>query len=132
MALASPEKQIFNFTIDSVANGGLFADNADVAHILIPAKREVSVKRMSAYVSAASDGADFLELVKEDNTVICKVALQTTGHKSAVASDGTTATTFPQRVAAQSTTAQSLLKLRLDGATDAVTTVSVQIEITGL
>lgn len=123
---------VFNFRFVSADAAAVFADNSDIAHIMIPANCEVEVQNVMGYVAAASDGADFIELVKEDDTVICKIALQTTGHKSAVNSDGSTATTFPQRVAPQSTTLPKLLKLRMDGASDATTDVSIQVHLSGL
>ena len=116
-------------TADMAAPPG---DNTDLFSILIPTSREIEVQAMRAHVRLASDGADFIELVKENNTVITKVALVATGKVSGVNSDGTTATTFPQRVAAQSTTAVSLLKLRTDGALDATTEVTVQVHLSGL
>ena len=108
------------------------SDNDDLFHIMVPAGREVEIQAVLGYVAAASDGADFVELVKEDNTVLCKIALQTTGKKAAVNSDGSTATTFPVRVAPQSDTATSLLKLRCDGTLDATTTANIQVHISGL
>lgn len=107
-------------------------DNTDLFSILIPANKEVQIQALYGHVRAASDGADFIELVKEDDTLISKIALQTTGKKSGVASDGSTATTFPQTIAPQSTSALSVLKLRTDGATDATTDATIQIHISGL
>lgn len=131
MAYADKPK-VFCFNVNTADSAGAIADNTDVFGIVIPANREIEIQAVYADVRAASDGADFIELVNEANTVLCKVALQTTGLKSAVASDGTTATTFPIRVAPQSTSALSKLKLRTDGATDTSTDVSVQVHITGL
>ena len=121
---------LFNFnTADAV---GAIADNTDIFHIVVPAGREVEIQDMRAFVRDASDGADFIELCQEDNTVIAKVALQTTGAKSALQTDGVTAQTFPQRVAPQSLTAAKVLKLRTDGATDTSTFATIQVRISGL
>lgn len=122
----------FSFNVNTADSAGAIADNTDLYNIIIPANTEIEVLNMLGSVRAASDGADFIELVKDDNTVICKIALQTTGLKSAVQSDGSTAATFPQRVAPQSTTALSSLKLRSDGATDTSTDVTIQVFISGL
>jgi hypothetical protein len=130
--LAKPNKQTLNFHLDSVALGGAWADNADLRHIVIPANREVTIERAAAYVAAASDGADFIEVVKEDDTVLFKFSIETTGHKTAVDADGSTATTFPKVVATQSTSAPKLLKLKAGGQSDAATTVTVQLDISGL
>jgi hypothetical protein len=124
-------KETFSFDIKTADMAGAISDNTDLFSIIIPANREIQVQNMNADVRLASDGADFIELCKEDNTVIAKVALQTTGLKSAVQSDGSTAQTFPQTVAPQSTTALSKLKLRSDGATDTSTDVTIQVEISG-
>lgn len=131
--MAYPDKpKAFSFNVSTADSAALIADNTDVFNIIIPAGREIEVQAMNAAVRAASDGADFIELVLDDNTVLCKIALQTTGLKSAVAADGTTASTFPIRVAPQSTTALSSLKLRTDGATDTSTDVTVQVTVSGL
>lgn len=124
--------QLVTFNLTTADLNAAPGDNVDLFALVIPANREVEIQDLRAYVALASDGADFIELVKEDDTVISKVALQTTGAKRGVASDGTTATTWPQRIAPQSTTAAKVLKLRTDGATDATTAVTVQFLITGL
>ena len=131
MAYADKPKT-FSFDMKTADMAAAPGDNVDLFSIVIPANREVEIQGMNASVRLASDGADFIELVKDDNTVICKVALQTTGLKAAVNSDGSTATTFPQRVAPQSTSALSSLKFRTDGALDATTDVTVQVDISGL
>jgi hypothetical protein len=109
---------IFSFNLNTADSAAVVADDADVFGIVIPANREIEIQGMNADVRAASDGADFIELVNEANTVLCKVALQTTGLKSAVESDGSTAL--------------SKLKLRFGGASDATTDVTVQVRISGL
>lgn len=125
--------QIFSFDLKSADLADTTVnDNTDLFSIMIPAGREVQIQALYGHVRAASDGADFIELVKEDDTLISKIALQTTGKKSGVAANGSTATTFPQVVVPQSTSAVSLLKLRTDGATDASTDVTIQIHISGL
>lgn len=131
MAYADKPK-VFSYNTNTADSAGAIADNTDVFNIIIPANREIEIQGLNAAVRAASDGADFIELVKDDNTVLCKVALQTTGLKSAVLADGTTAATFPIRVPPQSTSALSSLKLRSDGATDTSTDVTVQVLISGL
>lgn len=124
--------KLITFNVNTADSAGAIADNTDVFSLVIPANREVEIQGMNAHVRAASDGADFIELCKEDSTVICKVSLVSTGSKAAVNSDGTTATTFPQRIAPQSTTALKVLKLRTDGATDTSTDVTVQFWVTGI
>ena len=123
---------LWKFNVNTADSAGAIADNTDIDGIVIPANREIEIQGMNGVVRAASDGADFIELVNEANTVLCKIALQTTGTKAAVNSDGSTPTTFPIRVAPQSTTALSTLKLRTDGATDTSTDVTIQVLITGL
>ncbi len=124
--------QLVTFDFKTADMAGAVVDNTDLFAIVIPAGKEVEIQSMAAYVRLASDGADFVELCKEDNTVIAKVSLASTGAKSALQTDGTTAQTFPQKVAPQSTTAAKVLKLRTDGATDTSTDVTVQFVITGL
>lgn len=126
------KRQLISLSINTADEAAAGQDNDDIHAIVVPAGREVEIQSMNAYVHDASDGADFIELVKEDNTVLCKIALQTTGAKAAVLSDGTTAATFPIRVAPQAATGLKILKLRLDGTTDTSSKVSVQVEITGL
>lgn len=123
---------VFDFQLNTADAASAPADNADLAFYMIPANKEIEIQNVMGYVAAASDGADFIELVNESDTVLCKIALQTTGKKSAVASDGSTATTFPIRVAPQSTSAVSLLKLRCDGTLDATTQCAIQVHISGL
>ena len=123
---------VISFDLKTADMAAAPGDNVDLFSIIIPANRETEIQGMRADVRLASDGADFIELVKSDNTVISKIALVSTGQKSGVNSDGTTATTFPQRIAPQSTTVASVLKLRTDGALDATTDVTVQIHISGL
>lgn len=125
------QSRIFSFDIKTADMAGAIANDTDLFSILIPAGREVEVQGMYAHVRAASDGADFIELVKEDNTVICKVPLQNTGKVEAVDGSGADIS-FPQRVAPQSSSALSLLKLRSDGATDATTDATIQVHISGL
>lgn len=122
----------FSFNVNTADSAALIADNTDIFNIIIPANREIEIQGMTAAVRQASSTDDFIELVKDDNTVLCKIPLVATGLVSAVAADGTTASTFPIRVAFQSATALSSLKLRTDGATDVTTEVTVQVEISGL
>jgi len=131
MAYADKPK-VFSFNVNTADSVGAIADNTDLFNIIIPANRQIEIQAVHGAVRAASDGADFIELVKDDNTVLCKIPLQTTGLKSAVNSDGSTATTFPIRVTPQSTTALSSLKLRTDGATDTSTDVTIQVTVSGL
>lgn len=124
--------ETLHFNVNTADTAAAIADNTDLFGVIIPAGREIEIQAMTADVRAASDGADFIELVLADNTVLCKVALQTTGLKSAVLADGTTAATFPIRVAPQSATALSKIKLRSDGQTDTSTDVTVQLRVSGL
>ena len=129
------KRQLVTWNFDSTlagAGGVAYADNADLSAIVVPIGREVEIQSMNGYVITASDGADFIELVKEDDTVLCKIALQTTGAKAAVLADGSTPATFPIRVAAQSVSALKVIKLKADGATDTSTSGTIQFEITGL
>lgn len=125
------QREVFHKTFVTADLAAAIADNTDLAVFTIPANKEIEIQNVVGYVSLASDGADFIELVKEDNTVLCKIALVSTGKKTALLADGTTAATFPIRVAPQSTTVASLLKLRADGATDATTTVDIQVHVSG-
>lgn len=124
--------QTFTFNVNTADSAGAIADNTDVFNIVIPAGREIEIQNLTGFVRAASDGSDFIELCKDDNTVLCKIALASTGAKSAVLSDGTTSATFPIRVAPQSSSALTTVKLRSDGATDTTTDVTVHISISGL
>lgn len=109
-------------------------DNEDLAVFMIPAGREIEIQGFSGYVEAASDtSTDSIELVNEADTVLCQIVIGATGKVSAkTASSQSTAQTFPIRIAPQSTTAVSLLKLKTNGAMDATTTVNLQLHISGL
>lgn len=110
------------------------ADNEDLAVFMIPPGCEIEIQEFKGYVEAASDTAtDSIELVKEDDTVLCQIVIGATGKVSAkTASSQSTDQTFPIRLAPQSTTAQSLLKLKANGAMDATTTVNLQLHLSGL
>jgi hypothetical protein len=111
-----------------------FADNEDLAIFMIPAGREIEVQQLRGYVTAASDTAtDSIELVNEANTVLCQIVVGATGKVAAVtAADQAVAQTFPIRIAPQSTSAVSLLKLKMNGASDTSTTVDLQLHLSGL
>lgn len=133
------KRQIFSFLIDTKARDGQndmtpangIADNTDLHAFIIPANCEIEIQGLYGYVFAADADAS-IELVKEDNTLISKLVLAATGAVSGKAANGTTATTFPQRIAPQSTSALKVLKLRTDGDLDVDTKVSVQVHISGL
>lgn len=135
----SDQRMIFSFLIDTKARDGQndmspangIADNTDLHAFVIPAGKEVEIQNLLGYVFAA-DADAFIELVKEDNTVISKLSCVATGAVAGLNSDGTTATTFPQRIAPQSTSALKVLKLRSDQALDVDTKISVQVHISGL
>ena len=125
-------RQTFSFDLKTADMAATPADDADLFQILITANREIEVQGFLASVRLPGAASSFLELVKDDNTVICKASTASAGFKSAVASDGTTATTFPQRVSPQSTSATSSLKIKVDGTLDATTDVTIQVTVSGL
>ena len=130
---------VFEHLIDSKARDGandmtpanLLADNTDLNYFIVPAGCEIEIQNMVAYVEAA-DADALIELVKEDNTILCRIALDATGHVSAVAAAALTAQTFPIRVAPQSATLPKLIKLRTAGALDADTKAKIQVSVSGL
>ena len=111
-----------------------FADDEDLAVFMIPAGREIEVQGMVGYVTAASDtSTDSIELVNEANTVLCQIVVGATGKVAAkTAASQSVNQTFPIRIAPQSTSAVSLLKLKMNGASDTSTTVDIQLHLSGL
>jgi len=124
-----PYRQAYTF---NTRTGAVIADNTDIYNLVIPAGKEIEIHDVKAMVRAISGASSFFEICKDDNTVLCKVVTSSTGVKSAVNNDGVTATTFPIRVAPQSTTASTTVKVRTDVATTTSTDVSVQIIVGGL
>jgi hypothetical protein len=131
--------QTFRFLVDTKARDGandmtpanLIADNTDLVGFIVPANREIEIQAVRAYVFAA-DGDANIEICKEDDTILCRVACTSTGHVSAIQSASSSAQTFPIRVAPQSTTLPKLIKLRTDAALDADTKVLVEVTVTGM
>lgn len=109
----------------------LVADNTDLCYFIVPAGREIQIQSMKAYVEAA-DADALIELVKEDNTILCRISLASTGHVSAIQSADSSAQTFPITVAPQSTTLPKLIKLRTANALDADTKAAIQVAVSGL
>lgn len=109
------------------------ADDEDLAVFMIPAGKEIEIQNFKGYVEAASDtGTDSIELVNEANTVLCQIVIGATGKVTAkTAASQSVDQTFPIRLAPQSLTAESLLKLRANGAMDATTTVNLQLHVSG-
>jgi hypothetical protein len=122
----------FAFNYDSSITGAVVADDADLFFLVVPANKEIEIQNLVGYVAAASDGADYLELVTEDNAILCRLKLQSTGHVSAVVAAADTAATFPIRVPPQSTTLPKLLKLRIGGAIDTSCQFVAQLSVSGL
>lgn len=129
------DKQVvFNYRLKTADVASAPADNEDLAVFFIPANKEIEVQGFTGYVEAASDtSTDSIELVKEDDTVLCQIVIGATGKVSAkTAASQSVAQTFPIRVAPQSTSAVSLLKLKANGAMDATTTVNLQLHLSGM
>lgn len=109
----------FSFTFNSADFVTVVADDADLFSMIIPTGREVQIQAMRAHVRTEFDTADLsIELVKEDNTVLCQVLLDADGKIAAVNADGDEAQTFPIVVAPQSTSTISVLKLKFNGDID--------------
>lgn len=133
------KRVVMRSLVDSKARDGandmtpanLIADDTDLDGIIVPAGCEVEIQDMKGYVFAV-DADAYVELCKEDNTILCRISLASTGHVSAVAAASSTAQTFPIRVAPQSTTLPKLLKLRTSAALDADTKAIIQVSISGL
>lgn len=123
--------QLVTFNVNTADSVGATADNIDVYNIIIPAGREIEIHSIHAFVRAAAGAGDFYEICNDSDTVLAKVAVSATGAVSSTL-DGTTASTFPIRVASQSATALSTIKIRTDGANDTSTDVTVQMKISGL
>lgn len=130
---------VFEHLIDTKARDGandmtpanLIADNTDLNYFIVPAGCEIEIQNMSAYVEAA-DADGEVELVKEDNTILCRILLAATGHVSAIQSASSSAQTFPIRVAPQSATLPKLIKLRTANALDSDCKAKIQVSVSGL
>lgn len=126
-------RSIFTFDIKTADMAGAPADNTDLFSILVPKGLEVEIQGFAAHVRLASDDlTDSIELVKEDNTILAVCLVGATGKISAKNATSTGAAVFPIRVAPQSTTGLSLLKLRTNGALDATTDATFQVSISGM
>jgi hypothetical protein len=108
----------------TLSETNLIGDNVDLDALVIQANCEIEIQSMNAYVSTADADAE-VELCSEDNTVLCKIVLASTGHVAA-------AGTFPIRLAPQSATLPKLLKLRTNNAVDSDTKAFIDVVITGL
>lgn len=128
-----------HFLLDSKARDGandmsptnLIGDDTDLDGVIVPAAREVEIQGMKAYVFTA-DADAYVELCKEDNTVLCRISLANTGHVSAIQASSSSAQTFPITVAAQSTTLPKLIKLRTDQAVDTDCKATIEVTFSGL
>lgn len=129
----SDQRTVFSYFLRTQDMAAGLSDNDDIFHILVPPNKEVEIQNFIGYCALASDtGTDSIELVKEDDTVLCQLVIGATGKLTAkTAASQAVDQTFPIRVAPQSTSAWSLLKLKANGATDATTTVSMQVHISG-
>ena len=125
---------VFNYRIKTADLAAAPADNEDLAVFMIPAGKEIEIQGFSGYVEAASDtGTDSIELVNEADTVLAQIVIGATGKVgSKTAASQSVASTFPIRVAPQSSTAVSLLKLKANGAMDVTTTVNLQLHLSGM
>lgn len=123
---------LFSYNTNTVDAAGAIADNTDVFGIMIPANTEVEIQEVVGDIRQAAGASTFIEVTNAAHTVLCKIPISATGVKTAVAADGTTASTFPIRIAPQSTTAYTKLNLRTDGATDTSTELTIQVRISGL
>lgn len=125
---------VFSYLLKTADMAGAPGDNDDLKVFMIPAGREIEIQGFMGYVTAASDtNTDSIELVDESDNVLCQLVIGSTGKVSAkTAASQSTAQTFPIRLAPQSTSAVSLLKLKANGAMDATTTVDIQLHISGL
>lgn len=117
-------------TVDMASSAG-YADNKVLGMaFFIPAYREVNLEALRAYVVAAAGAGTFIELV-DNTTVVAKIPVSATGlNTAAKASDGTTAISFPKRIAA--TSSDRVLHFAVDQALDATTEATIQAEVNGL
>lgn len=112
---------------------GQTADNTDVLGLIVPAGREVEIQAMDVYVpTGGSTASSYLELVNEANTIQCRVAVSAEGHSGCIQAASTSAQTLPLKIAAQSTTAKTMLKIRVDGTLGAGNINFVNLKISGL
>lgn len=125
------DTKVISFDVKTADLAAVIADEADIFSLIIPAGCEVNIEAFYVDVRLASDGADILELVDGSDNVLAQVSLQTTGLKTGVDSSSA-AITYPVRLAPQSASALSKIKLKLEGATDATCEFTAQIHISGL
>lgn len=123
---------IFTFDVRLPDMVGAIADNTDIFNIVIPPNNEVEVQFLRANIRTVAAANTTVELCKDDNTVISEVKTSAAGAVVGVNSGTSTATTFPQRVAPQSTTAYSTLKLRTNVATGTAGIYTIMIGVSGL
>lgn len=125
---------VFNYRLKTADVAAAPVDNEDLAVFMVPAGREIEIQAFRGYVEAASDTAtDSIELVDESNNVLAQIVIGATGKVTAMtAASQSTEATFPIRLAPQSTTANSLLKLKANGGMDSTTTVNLMLHISGL
>lgn len=128
----SDQRAVLCFDLKTADMAGTPADNTDLFSFIVPAGKEIEIQGFRADVRLAGAASSTIELVKNDNTVLCEVKVSSTGMVSAVNAGTSTATTFPIRVAPQSTTVLKNLKLRVNGTLDATTDVGFQIHVSGL
>lgn len=113
-------------TVDMASSAG-YADNKVLGHALfIPAGREVELRKLLVYVTAAAGASTFIEIV-DNTTVVAKIAVSATGlNTAAKETNGSTAVTLPKRIAA--TSADRVLHFAIDGALDATTELSLEAQ----
>lgn len=112
--------------------GTSIADNTDLFNIVIPPNNEIEVQFLRASVRAVNAANTTIELCKDDNTVLSEVKTSATGLVVGVNAGTSTPTTFPIRVAPQSTTAYSSLKLRSNVLSNAGAIFTVMVGVSGL
>ena len=108
------------------------ADNTDIFAFKVPAKREVQLFDFNAVNIQSTSGASFLELVRDDNTIIARVQLQLSGIASAVAATDLTSASLPIRVARLSDTVDRIIKVRTDQSVAQGTVSVVSIVLSGV
>lgn len=111
---------------------GQTADNTDVFGVVIPQGREVTVEAMDIYIpSGGSTAACHVELVRGDDSILCRVSTAAEGHAAAIQAASSSAQTFPLSNTVNASN-KGMLKLRVDGTLGAGNINFVTLKLSGL
>lgn len=115
---------------------GAYADNRDVFDIIIPANREVEIQNMFCFIRAIStDNTHSVELTDDSTNVLAQVFLGTTGFVAAKAAGALFSAAdlvFPVKLAPQSTSLPSSLRLRTNNTLSVTADFTIQVGVSGL